>query len=455
MPDQPAYPHDPYRLNAEDVQDPPGGFLATMKQLGPGLILTGSIVGSGELIAATTLGAQVGFVVLWLILLSCAIKVPVQSALARHAIATGLTTFQGFDTIPGPRWRVSWLVWASLALLLWSLIQTAGIIGGTGLAVQLLFPQLDGAAWTLIISAVSLLLVFVGHYTVIEWATTVMVAVFTFTTLACAVLLFWTPYAATPQEILDGFRLALPANGAVTAFSVFGITGVGATELMLYVYWCLEKGYARSTGRYDGSASWMARARGWIRVMHKDALLSMGLYTIATMAFYFLGASILFKQGKIPQGFDMVTTLSDMYTKTLGPWTYYVFGIGAFAVLYSTYFVTIAGLPRMLADIFSVIGLVKFEKPQDRLRVIRFITLLLPPMYAVLYFTFSAPVKMVIIGGLMQTVLLPAIGFAAFYYSRTTARQTGISPSPFLLGLTVLSAVVMAVFACYAVWVRL
>ncbi|MBM3264235.1 MAG: Nramp family divalent metal transporter, partial [candidate division Zixibacteria bacterium] len=393
--------------------------------------------------------------VLWMILLSCAIKVPIQSELARHAIATGMTTFQGFDTVPGPRWRVSWLVWASLALLLWSTIQTAGIIGGTGLSLQLLFPQLDGTAWTLILSAVSLLLIFAGHYATVEWITTALVAVFTFTTLASAVLLFWTPYAPTPQAVMDGFRLALPSDGAVTAFSVFGITGVGATELMLYVYWCLEKGYARSTGPYDASASWTTRARGWIGVMHKDAILSMVLYTIATMAFFSLGASVLYQQGKIPQGFDMVATLSDMYTKTLGPWTYYLFGVGAFAVLYSTYFVTIVGLPRMLADILSVIGVVRFEKPQDRFRVIRIITLMLPVLYAILYFTFTAPVQMVIIGGLMQTVLLPAIGFAAYYYSRTTARRTGIAPSSTLLGLVAVCALVMAVFAGYAVWVRL
>lgn len=449
------HPHDPYKLRPEDVKEPPKGWIATLKELGPGLILTGSIVGSGELIATTTLGAQVGFVVLWLILLSCAIKTPVQSELARHAIATGMTTFESFDKMPGPRWRVSWLVWASLFLILWSTIQTGGIIGGTGLAMELLFPQLDSITWMLILSAVSLLLVFVGHYSAVEWVTTILVGMFTVTTLVCAVLLIWTPYAMTSEELFSGLRFALPENGVVTAFSVFGITGVGATELMMYTYWCIEKGYARSTGQYDGSVSWVRRARGWVRVMQKDVILSMVLYTTATMAFYFLGASVLHKQGMVPQSFEMINTLSSMYTETLGPWAYYLFGIGAFAVLYSTYFVTVAGLPRMLADILNVMGVVKIEKPQDRLRIVRIITLFLPPLYAILYFTFTAPVQMVIIGGLMQTVLLPAVGFAAFYYSRNTARKAGIAPSSTLLFLTGCSAVVMAAFALYAIWVRL
>ncbi len=42
--------------------------------MGPGIILLASVVGSGDLIAITTLGAQAGYVALWVILLRCFIK---------------------------------------------------------------------------------------------------------------------------------------------------------------------------------------------------------------------------------------------------------------------------------------------------------------------------------------------------------------------------------------------
>lgn len=451
--DTSAFP-DPYKLRPEDVQEPPTGWWPTIKQLGPGLILTGSIVGSGELVATTTLGAQVGFVVLWMILLSCAIKVPVQSELARYTIATGKTTFEAFDSVPGPRYRVSWLVWFSLFLLLWSTIQTAGIVGGIGLSLELLLPQVDGQSWSVVITIVGMVMVLIGHYAAVERLSTLLVAIFTFTTLASAILLFWTPYAATPEQILNGFMLSLPADGAVTAFSVFGITGVGATELMLYSYWCIEKGYARATGQNDGTSDWNRRARGWIGVMQKDVLLSMVTYTIATVSFFFLGAAVLHAQGLIPEGFDMVNTLSNMYTETLGAWAFYLFGVGAFAVLFSTYFVSVAGISRMLADGIAVIGIVDFTKPNERQRVVRIISLLLPLFYLFLYFLFTAPVAMVIIGGLMQTILLPAIGWAAFYFSRTTAREAGLEPASWLLGMLGVGAVIMGVFALYALYAR-
>ena len=75
--------------------------------------------------------------------------------------------------------------------------------------------------------------------------------------------------------------------------AVFGITGVGAAELFMYPYWCVEKGYARFCGKRQSTRDWEQRARGWIRVMHLDIICSMVIYTVATLAFYLLGAGVL------------------------------------------------------------------------------------------------------------------------------------------------------------------
>ena len=57
------------------IQDAPTDFKGILKQLGPGLIVSANIVGSGELIVTTMLGADVGFILLWFIIFGCAIKV--------------------------------------------------------------------------------------------------------------------------------------------------------------------------------------------------------------------------------------------------------------------------------------------------------------------------------------------------------------------------------------------
>ena len=72
-----------------------------MSKTGPGIVLAASIVGSGELILTTTLGAKVGYTVMWLIILSCLIKAVVQSFLGRYTIAMGETGLDAFNRIPG------------------------------------------------------------------------------------------------------------------------------------------------------------------------------------------------------------------------------------------------------------------------------------------------------------------------------------------------------------------
>ena len=76
-----------------------------------------------------------------------------------------------------------------------------------------------------------------------------MVCGFTFVTLAN---LGWlqtnSSWRVTGTEFVQGLRFRLPPDSPTalaTALATFGIIGVGATELLFYPYWCLEKGYAR------------------------------------------------------------------------------------------------------------------------------------------------------------------------------------------------------------------
>src|SRR5205085_4928163 len=84
------------------VEEPPVNIVGILSRLGPGLIIAGSIVGSGELIATTKTGAEAGFWLLWLIVIGCVIKVFVQVELGRDTISTGKTTMAALSEVPGP-----------------------------------------------------------------------------------------------------------------------------------------------------------------------------------------------------------------------------------------------------------------------------------------------------------------------------------------------------------------
>ena len=101
-----------------------------MRRIGPGLVLSASIVGSGELIATTSLGAQVGYAALRVILLSCLIKPAVQSAIGRFTVATSETGLAGFNLLPGPKAGLRWTVWMWAAMVLMAQFQVGAMYAG-------------------------------------------------------------------------------------------------------------------------------------------------------------------------------------------------------------------------------------------------------------------------------------------------------------------------------------
>lgn len=73
------------------------------------MITSAAVVGSGELLTATTLGAQVGFLLLWLVLISTFLKVWVQIELGRWSISTGRVAVSGYDDVPPRLRRRGWM----------------------------------------------------------------------------------------------------------------------------------------------------------------------------------------------------------------------------------------------------------------------------------------------------------------------------------------------------------
>jgi manganese transport protein len=287
--------------NARDCLDPPASFLQRLRFLGPSLVLTASLVGSGELIVTTILGAKLGFVALWIITASCVGKVAIQEALGRYTISSGETSLQAFNRLPGPRFILAWPIWIWIAVVLLTVLQMGGIAILIGESITLILPQLNSRQWAPIVCAITLLILFSGRYEVVERLSTFFVIMFSISTVASAVLLQWTPYAVRSSQLVDGFTFHLPEAGMGMVLAIVGAVGLSSTDILFYPYWCLEKGYARFTGPNHPTSQWSSRAKGWIQVMQMDCLLALIIYTLTTLAFYILGAAVLHARGHAGQ----------------------------------------------------------------------------------------------------------------------------------------------------------
>ncbi|MHB8973464.1 MAG: Nramp family divalent metal transporter [Pirellulaceae bacterium] len=487
------------------IESPPTSVAGIVGRLGPGLIIAGSIVGSGELIATTKTGAEAGFWLLWIIVVGCVIKVFSQIEFGRFSIVTGQTTMDGLAQVPGPHLpgRGNWIVWYWFVMFLASISQLGGIVGAVGQALaisapltregrafneyvtltiqrklattagervtsvptpkispddaaslraqvrqfdaelarhdQLIiseigadrFEQLhrrppapwDDRLWAALIAVITAVILVVGRYRSVEAISAVTVAMFTLVTVLNVIMLqsheAWT---VTWSEIWQGLQFRLPpadgtstARPVATALATFGIIGVGAAELIAYPYWCQEKGYARFVGPRDESPAWADRAQGWMRVMRWDAWCSLVIYTFATVAFYVLGAAVLGRAGLNPDKNELIQTLTVMYEPVFGAAAQVLFLCGAFAVLYSTYFVANAGHARVFSDALRVLGFATATTAGYRRRV-RILSGVFPLACLMVYLAFPQPTALVLLSGLMQAIMLPMLACAALFF---------------------------------------
>ncbi|MEZ6131037.1 MAG: Nramp family divalent metal transporter [Planctomycetaceae bacterium] len=278
----------------------------------------------------------------------------------------------------------------------------------------------DDKIWVVIVGLITATVLLFGRYRLIERFSVLLVVSFTFITIGNVVALQSTKdYSVSTAQLMEGLSFGFPdlPNALVTAFATFGIIGVGATELISYPYWCLEKGYARSTGPREQTEAWLRRAIGWFRVMKYDAFASMVIYTCATAAFYIMGVAVLHAEGRNPEGGRMVSTLAQSYVPIFGSYARWLFLSGAIAVLYSTYLVANASNARMISDFIGVVGFSSDDaESRQRKRLVTCLSVALPLACVAAYLLFPNPVILVAIAGVTQALMLPVLGFSSLYF---------------------------------------
>ncbi len=530
-------PPPPDQRTDDGIVEAPTRLRGILRQVGPGLIIAGTVVGSGELIATTKTGAQAGIYLLWLIILACLIKVFVQIEIGRHTITHGETTLSALNRLPGPRLRVNWLIWYWFVMMAANTGGMGAIVGGVGQALALAFPitgdysraiqlpselelkryiawkgDIDGGGaelakisadeqerirlgqtlfrdrsdrldrdgdqrgaqalaavstliaaerldngdagqavtdakarvnvllepstsddwyWAVLTTLVTVTLLYFGRYGMIQTLATVLVGLFTLVTIGNVFALqFHHTFQLSASEIWSGLLFRLPPAGTAppgivgweitrplaTALMTFGIIGIGGTELGIYPYWCMEKGYARFTGPRRQDAAWASRARGWMRVMRYDAFISMILYTTATVAFFVMGVAVMHKQGLDPAGMRMVSTLLEQYVPAFGEYARWLFLFGAIAVLFSTFLIGNASTARLLTDVLKVSRLMKSDDPKKHDRAVVWFSVAQPIIALGVFTTGADPVALVLTNGLTQAIMLPLMGLAALHF---------------------------------------
>ncbi len=423
---------DSSEATGSEIRQPPRRLLGILTSIGPGIVVIGSVMGSGELINTPAQAAKYGIVLLWAVILACLIKFFLQVEFGRHALVHGRTPFQAFNSLPGLKIKkTSWIGLLYMCIFVFTVLTLPGMMTAIAGMLSEIVPLHEWTGiekqslvrpWAILIAFLTWLVLFRGYYDSMEKLITLLVLIFSVSAVVGLVLVQFTSYRITGSEFFSGLTFSLgdnPRGAAIAVIALMGGLGATSNELFMYPYWVLEKGYGRSVGNPD-SEGFVERARGWVRVLQWDTGVCTILATVITVALFVMAAAVLYDNGTDVNKDTILVQFSAMFSKTFGGWSVIMFYVGAFCMLFSTLVVGIAAAGRMWADMFASMGKLDLEDPIARRRCHRWVELayVLVCCGFVLFADFS-PAQLVVFGqyvaGLFGTpVLMLAICWLAF-----------------------------------------
>ena len=352
-------------MNDAAIQTPPRGW-AIFTLLGPGIVWTSELIGSGEVILTTRNGAILGTVVLWAILIGIFLKCWIGISGARYTVCTGESMIDMFARIPGPR---NWVVWTVMVIQFFSaLISIGSLATASGIFLHSLIPVPPHVAGWLI-SIVALIAVWSGEFRILKTIMTSLIV------LMCVGVIYVAAVVFPPiSDLLKGLlfivpevpRWAIQKAGVSTnpwneILPLIGWAAGGFASQVWYTYWVLGEGYGMARGRGYGKPADVDRLKslnrddarkikGWTHVVYADASVAVFLTTVLTVCFLIAGAGVLRPQELAPNGAEVAVTLANIFSSQWGRFGGLLFMVSGTAALSGTLMVQLAGWPRLLAD---------------------------------------------------------------------------------------------------------
>ena len=299
------------------------------KSLGPGLLFAGAAVGVSHLVQSTRAGADFGFGLLWALLIAALFKYPFFQFGPRYAAATGETLLDGYKKLGKGILVVSY----GISFVTMFIIQAAVTIVTAGLAVNL-FGLFDMTTWSILITILSISLLLIGKYKLLDSLMKYVILVLTICTLiAVSVALMKNNQAFTFTQVFP--------KGTIEITFLIAFLGWMPAPLDVSIWqsiWSLEKDKATLK-----------------TTTTKQAIFDFNVGYVGTIflavCFVILGALVMYNSGESfsNKGDVFASQLIALYTQNLGKFTYIFISIAAFTTMFSTTITTLDASPRTMS----------------------------------------------------------------------------------------------------------
>ncbi|ADL12034.1 Nramp family divalent metal transporter [Acetohalobium arabaticum] len=288
------------------------GFLAKLKQIGPGALVAAAFIGPGTVTTATICGASFGYTLLWAMLFSIIATMVLQEMSSR----LGVVTRKGIGEALRNQFDSPTLKWMSIILVISAIgigcaaYETGNILGGA-LGLETI-TGISGNIWGPVMGIIAFLFLWTGSYNIIEKILVGLVGVMSVTFILTAIII-----RPDIGAILKGFFApTIPKGGLMLAVSLIGTTVVPYNLFL----------HASAVQERWNSAEELSKSR-------LDTLLSIGLGGAISSAIIITAAATFKDTGIVPNNAgEMAIQLEPL----LGTWAKWFFGIGLFAAGFSS-----------------------------------------------------------------------------------------------------------------------
>jgi Mn2+/Fe2+ NRAMP family transporter len=308
------------------------------KTLGPGVVMAGAAVGVSHLVQATRAGADYGYLLLPLILLTCLFKYPFLEFGPRYAAATGESLVAGYRRMGG------WVLGAFLLVTLGTMfaVMASVTLVTAGIAGHLFGTFLSSFQWSLVVLGLCAGLIVVGRYRALDRTMKAVMAVLALLTLAAVALAL----VGGPQGDPEHLRPELwTAAGFAFVIALMGWMPIPLDVAVWHSLWTLER--RDETGH-----------RPRVRDAVTDFNLGYAAATLMAVLFLVLGATVMYGTGEAsPEGgVAFAARLIDLFGRSLGEWSVGLIGAAALVTMFSTTLAVTDGFPRVLGAIARELG---------------------------------------------------------------------------------------------------
>jgi Mn2+/Fe2+ NRAMP family transporter len=306
------------------------------RAFGPGVLFAGIAVGASHLVQSTRAGADFGFALILVIIVTNIAKYPAFRFGAQYAGATGTTLLRGFRH--QGRWAIYLYGLIAIGTMFAAVPAVTLVTAGLAQSVfGLTQPTLAVCAMILIACVILLI---VGGYKLLDKLVKVVMSLLVVSTLVATVLVI----PSIDWQVSGS--LILPDMNATNVFyiaALIGLMPVSVDISVWYSLWSVEK------SKTSGHQATVQETLWDFNVGYVGTI-------VLALCFVILGAGTM--HGKdlsfAPSAEGFAEQLINMYVQTLGTWSAPLIGASAFCVMLSTVVTGIDGYPRVAVELARI-----------------------------------------------------------------------------------------------------